>query len=159
MLMGSVEVEHQKPRDLAQYICIPTWKWEDLNMDFITGLPSTRRDVGRQKFYVDVRRRELEFDVDEWVFFKFFPIKGVMRFRKKGKLSLCYTDPYHTLRHFGKVTYELDLPFDLASVHPVFHISLLKKCVGDSTSIVPFESLGVKGSLSYEEVPIEIFDR
>ncbi|WMV24234.1 hypothetical protein MTR67_017619 [Solanum verrucosum] len=46
-----------------------------------------------------------------------------------------------------------------AALHPVFHVSLLKKCVGDPTSILPWESLDIKDSLSYEEVPIEILDR
>ncbi|XP_070004776.1 uncharacterized protein [Nicotiana sylvestris] len=41
----------------------------------------------RQKSYADVRRRELEFQADDWVFLKISPIKGVIRFRKKGKLS------------------------------------------------------------------------
>ncbi|WMV37845.1 hypothetical protein MTR67_031230 [Solanum verrucosum] len=38
-----VKVEHQKPRGLSQDISIPTWKWKELNMDFIVGLPRTRR--------------------------------------------------------------------------------------------------------------------
>ncbi|KAK4731655.1 hypothetical protein R3W88_024643 [Solanum pinnatisectum] len=59
----------------------------------------------------------------------------------------------------GKVAYELDLPNDLAMVHPVFHVSILKKCVGDPTSIVPLEGLGVDESLFYEEVSIDILDR
>lgn len=37
----------------------------------------------------------------------------------------------------------------------VFHMSLLKKCIGVRTSIVSLKSKGVKDSLSYEEVPIE----
>ena len=41
-----------------------------------------------QKYYADVRRRELEFQVDDWVFLKVSPMKGVMRFGNKGKLSL-----------------------------------------------------------------------
>ena len=49
------------------------------------------------------------------------------------------------------------MPAELAAVHPVFHISLLKKCVGDHAS-VPFESVAVKDSLSYEDVPVEILD-
>ncbi|WMV54851.1 hypothetical protein MTR67_048236 [Solanum verrucosum] len=37
-----VKVEYQKPGGLAQDISIPTWKWKDLNMDFIAGLPHNR---------------------------------------------------------------------------------------------------------------------
>ena len=38
-----VKVEHQKPRDMTQEIDIPTWMWDVINMDFIIGLPRTRR--------------------------------------------------------------------------------------------------------------------
>ena len=41
----------------------------------------------RQKSYTDVRIRPLDFEVDDWVYLKVSPIKGVMRFGKKGKLS------------------------------------------------------------------------
>ena len=38
-----IKVEHQKPGGMTQEIDIPTWKWDVINMDFITGLPRTRR--------------------------------------------------------------------------------------------------------------------
>ena len=112
----------------------------------------------RQKSYAAVRRRELEFQVDDWVFLKVSPMKGVMRFGKKGKLSPRYVGPYNILKRIGKVTYELEFPAELAAVHPVFHISLLKECMGDPASIVPLESVAVKDSLSYEDVPVEILE-
>ena len=60
----------------------------------------------------------------------------------------------------GEVAYELALPADLASVHPVFHVSMLKKCLGgDPSSILPVKVLRVDENLSYEEVPVEILDR
>ena len=85
-------------------------------------------------------------------------MKGVMRFGKKGKLSPRYVGQYKILKKIGKVAYELELQAKLAVVHPVFHISLLKKCVGDPASIVPLESVVVKDSLSYEDVQVEILD-
>lgn len=44
-------------------------------------------------------------------------------------------------------------------MHPLFYVSLLKKCVSDPTSIVPLERVGVTKSLSYEEVLVEMLDR
>ncbi|KAK4712763.1 hypothetical protein R3W88_018670 [Solanum pinnatisectum] len=82
-----------------------------------------------------------------------------MRFGRKGKLSPRYVGPYEILKHIGNVAYELNLPSELASVHPVFHVSMLKKCIGDPVSILPLEGLGVDENLSYEEVPVEILDR
>ncbi|KAH0707222.1 hypothetical protein KY290_011779 [Solanum tuberosum] len=41
----------------------------------------------RQKSYADVRRRDLEFEIDDWVYLKVSPMKGVLRFGNKGKLS------------------------------------------------------------------------
>ena len=58
----------------------------------------------------------------------------------------------------GNVAYELKLPNDLVSVHPVFHVSMLKKCLGDPAFILPVEGLVVDENLSYEEVPVEILD-
>ncbi|WMV25690.1 hypothetical protein MTR67_019075, partial [Solanum verrucosum] len=75
------------------------------------------------------------------------------------KLSPRYVGPYKILKRVGKVSHELDLPAELAAVHPIFHISLLKKCVGDLASIVPSESVDVKDSLTYEEVLVEILVR
>ena len=86
-------------------------------------------------------------------------MKGVMRFGKNEKLSPRYVGPYKILQRIGKVAYELELPAELVAVHPIFHISLLKNCVGDPASIVTLDSVVVKDNLSYEDVPVEILDR
>ncbi|WMV08270.1 hypothetical protein MTR67_001655 [Solanum verrucosum] len=86
-------------------------------------------------------------------------MKGLMRFGKKGKLSPSYVGPSRILKRVGNVAYELEFPKELAVVHKVFHISLLKNCVGDPTSIVSLGSMAVKDSLTYEDLSVEILDR
>ncbi|KAF3629086.1 putative zinc finger protein VAR3, chloroplastic-like [Capsicum annuum] len=104
--------------------------------------------------YRDMRRRELEFNVGDFIYLKSSPMKGVKRFGKKGKLSPRYVGPCKILSRYGKVAYELELPAELASVDLVFYVSLLNKCIGDPTSIVPLERIGMENSLSYEEFSV-----
>ncbi|KAK4734358.1 hypothetical protein R3W88_008619 [Solanum pinnatisectum] len=86
-------------------------------------------------------------------------MKGVMRFGKKGKFSPWYIGPYRISKRMGNVAYELELQQELAAVHPVFHISMLKKCMGDPSLIIPTENIEIKNSLSYEEISVQILDR
>ncbi|XP_069150252.1 uncharacterized protein [Solanum lycopersicum] len=55
---------------------------------------------------------------------KISPIKGVMRFGRKGKLCPRYVGPYEILQLVGEMAYELAFPVELASVHTVFHVSV-----------------------------------
>ena len=77
----------------------------------------------RQKEYADRKVRELNFMEGEQVLLKVSPMKGVIRFGKRGKLSLRYISPFEVLQRMGKVAYELELPPRLSGVHPVFHVS------------------------------------
>ena len=93
------------------------------------------------------------------MYFKKFPMKEVDRFSKKLKLSPIYVFPYEILQRVSKVAYELKLPAEFASLHPFFHVSIIKKCIGDPESILLIEGLGVKDNQSYEEVSVHILDR
>ncbi|XP_060183101.1 uncharacterized protein LOC132613058 [Lycium barbarum] len=118
-----------------------------------------RTAQSHQKSYADVRRRELEFQVGDWVFLKISLMRGVMRFGKKGKLNPQYIGPYRIVRRVGQVAYELELPSKLLVVHPVFHISMLRKCIGDPSRVVPVDDIQVIENLTYEEEPIAILNR
>jgi len=49
-----VKAEHQRPAGLLQPMKNPVWKWEELGMDFIVGLPRTQR--GYDSIWVIVDR-------------------------------------------------------------------------------------------------------
>ena len=112
----------------------------------------------RQKSYADKRRRPLEFQVGNSVFLKVYPFKGVIRFGKKGKLNPRYIGPYEILERVGKTAYWLALPQNLASVHNVFHVSMLKKYVSDKSHVLEQESIEIHEDLSFEEKPVQILD-
>ena len=86
-------------------------------------------------------------------------MKGVMRFGKKGKLSPRYIGPFEILERVGNVAYGLALPPELASVHNVFHVSMLKKYVPDPSHVLNHEPIEVHEDLTYEERPVQILAR
>ena len=95
----------------------------------------------------------------EQVLRKVSPMKGVMRFGKRGKLSPRYIGPFEVLKRVGEVAYELTLPPGVSGVHLVFHVSMLKKYHGDGNYIIRWDSVLLDENLSYEEEPVAILDR
>ena len=95
----------------------------------------------------------------EQVLLKVSPMKGVMRFGKRGKLSPRYLGPVEVLTRVGEVAYELALPPALSIVHPVFHVSTLKRYHGDGNYIIRWDSVLLDQNFSYEEEPVAILDR
>ena len=113
----------------------------------------------RQKSYANKRRRHLEFAVGDKVFLKVAPMKGVMRFGKKGKPNLRFVRPFDILDKVGILAYRLALPRALSGIHNVFHVSMLRKYVSDPTHVLDYEPLKLRDNLTYEESPIRIVDR
>ena len=113
----------------------------------------------RQKSYADRKVRDLEFMVGERVLLKVSPMKGVMRFGKKGKLSPRYIGPFEVVERIGEVAYQLALPPGLSGVHPVFHISMLKKYHQGGDHVIQWDSVLLDQNLTFEEEPITILDR
>jgi hypothetical protein len=83
----------------------------------------------QQKHYADNRRRDLAFEIGDSVYLKVLPMRGLHRFKVKGKLAPRYIRPFKVLDRRGEVTYQLELSPQLADVHDVFHVSQLKKCL------------------------------
>ncbi|GJR72364.1 putative reverse transcriptase domain-containing protein [Tanacetum coccineum] len=113
----------------------------------------------RQKSYVDVRRKPLEFQVGDRVMLKVSPWKGVIRFGKRWKLNPRYIGPFKVLAKVRTVAYRLELPQQLSRVHSTFHVSNLKKCLSDEPLAIPLDEIHIDDKLHFIEEPMEIMDR
>jgi hypothetical protein len=112
----------------------------------------------RQKSYADGKRRDLTFSVDDYVYLKVSPMRGIRMFNVKGKLAPRYIGPFKVLERKGEVAYCLELPTSLLGVHDVFHISQLKKCLRVPEEQAPLDVLDVQEDLTYIEHPVKILE-
>ena len=99
------------------------------------------------------------FEIGDFVYLKVSPIRGLRRFKVKGKLSPRYIGPFKILDKRGEVAYQLELPPQLSDVHDVFNVSQLKKCLRVPEEQLPMEELDVQEDLSYIEYPEKILER
>jgi hypothetical protein len=113
----------------------------------------------RQETYANKRRRHLEFEVGNHVYLRVSPMKGMKRFRVKGKLAPRYIGPFPIPEKCGTVAYKLDLPPSLIGVHDIFHMSQLKKCLKAPMNVVLPEVAPLEADLSYPEHPTKILDQ
>jgi hypothetical protein len=111
-----------------------------------------------QKGYADNRRRPLEFEEGDHVYLKVSPLRGMRRFKVKGKLSPRFIGPFRVFRRVGEMAYQLELPDHLSDVHNVFHVYQLKKCLRVPEEQLQMEELSVQDDLIYMEHSIKILD-
>ncbi|KAL6191784.1 hypothetical protein ACLB2K_038173 [Fragaria x ananassa] len=109
--------------------------------------------------FLDVYRKDLEFQVGDWVFLKLSPWKGVVRFGKHGKLSPRYFGPYEIIERVGSLTYRLLLPPESSRIHNVFHVSMFRKYIVDPSHVLQEQPISLTRDLTYEEEPVQILDR
>jgi len=82
------------------------------------------------KIQADHHRRELEYNVGDFVYVKLQPYRQhSLRLIRNKKLSMRYFGPFPIIESIAPVAYKLLLPSS-AHIHPVFHVSVLKKCEG-----------------------------
>jgi hypothetical protein len=101
----------------------------------------------------------LTFAVGDHVYLKVSPLRGTKRFLVKGKLAPRYVGPYQITKRIGSLAYQLTLPETMAEVHPVFHVSQLKKSEKEvEEKQVSMELLDLQDTLEYAEYPEKILD-
>ncbi len=87
----------------------------------------------RQNSYSDLKRKDIEYEVDEKVFLKVSPRKKVLRFGKKEKLSLRFIGLYEVIER----------------VEPVIHLSSIVRSAIPVTSVVRTARMS-RTTLKYE---------
>ncbi|GJZ45768.1 putative reverse transcriptase domain-containing protein [Tanacetum coccineum] len=157
---------------------IPVWKWEKITMDLITKLPKTPRQCvplgikmppyemlyGRKCrtpiCWGEIGQRELASSdvVEDRVMLKVSLWKGVIRFKKRGKLRPRYIGPFRITNRVEKVAYKLELPEELNNINNTFHVLQLRKCLVDKAEYVPLADIVVDEKLGYVEELVEILD-
>jgi hypothetical protein len=76
-----------------------------------------------------------------------------------GKFAPRYIGPYKVLKRVGAVAYRLELPEEMSDIHPVIHISQLRRCLKVlEEERVPVETVDLQPDLRYQEVPVKILD-
>ena len=62
------------------------------------------------------------------------------------------------MKRVGAVAYRIQLPEEMSDIHPVFHVSQLRKCLRVPEEVVPVETIDLQKDLRYQEVPVKILD-
>jgi hypothetical protein len=112
----------------------------------------------QQKSYADVRPRDLEFAVGDEVLLKVSLTKGIVRFGIKGKLSPRYIGPYLITARVGSLAYRLQLPESMARVHPVFHVSILRKYIRDPELNIEADPIIIQQDLTIHAPPVRVLE-
>ena len=82
-----------------------------------------------------------------------------MRFGKKGKLAPRYIEPFEIRSRVGEVGYRLVLPPELLRIYSVFHMSMLRKYIANSSYVLQPQTVELSEDVTYEEYPVAIVDR
>ena len=112
----------------------------------------------RMKLYADKQRTERVFEEGDWVYLRLRPYRQVtVAMRKNLKLSPRYFGPFKILKKISTVAYKLDLPKE-SKIYPVFHVSCLKKKIGNHVSSNPWLP-EVMDSGALTPIPEKILER
>ena len=93
------------------------------------------------------------------MFLKISHTRGVVRFGKKGKLSLRFIRPFEIVHQVGECAYCLALMSSLYGVHDVFHVSMLRKYIIDPSHVLDYTGLQPDDRLTLEEYSVCLLDR
>ena len=111
----------------------------------------------QMKNYADHKRRNVECCVGGYVFLKIRPYRQLtLRKKRNEKLSPKFFGPYKILEKVGSVAYKLELP-NTTAIHPLFHVSQLKKLVGPHENLQPTIQY-INEKFEWKSVPEDVLE-
>ncbi|XP_016667570.1 uncharacterized protein [Gossypium hirsutum] len=106
-----------------------------------------------------MKLRDIKYSVGDKVFLKVSQLKKVLRFGRKGKLSLRFIRTYEIIERIGPMAYQLALLAELRKIHDVFYMLMLRRYRLDLSHIILVEEIEIQPDLSFKEEPLEILAR
>ena len=113
----------------------------------------------RQKSYDDRKRQPFLNSSGRVSISQCSAIEGRYTFWEEGQAESKVHRTFGILERVGEVAYKLALPSELAAVHNVFHVSMLRKYASDPSHVLVSEPIEVQEDLTYQEQPVQILDR
>ena len=152
--------------------CTTPISWDSLVDRLMVGpkmlqdMEQTVREVQRnlkvaqdlQKIYIDLKRQHKDFSIENHIYLRVKPKKSSLKLGRCSKLERWFCRPFQIFERIGPVGYKLVLPTHLR-IHNVFHISLLKKIIHDSTHIIDQNVVQVELEKEFQVEPLRILDR
>ncbi|XP_019260695.1 PREDICTED: uncharacterized protein LOC109238664 [Nicotiana attenuata] len=96
--------------------------------------------------------------VGEKVFLKVSPMKGIMRFGNRGKISPKFISLFEVLERVGEAAYRLVMPPRLSGFHSMLNVSILRRYHADRSHVLDYSTVQLDESLGYEEDPVAVID-
>ncbi|WVZ52113.1 hypothetical protein U9M48_003203 [Paspalum notatum var. saurae] len=98
-----VKADHLKPAGMLQPLAVPAWKWEDIHMDFIVGLPRTQKGYDSIWVIIDRFTKSAHF----------IPVKTTYRAKQYAELYISRIVSLHEFAYNNSYQKSLDMaPFE-----------------------------------------------
>ncbi|GJQ96547.1 hypothetical protein Tco_0007686 [Tanacetum coccineum] len=105
-------------------------------------------------------KKTIELMLDDYVLQKLFSVGRVVNaFKNKGKLSPRFIGPFKILKKVREVAYTLELPEEMRGIHNTFHVSYLRTCLSDESSVITLDDVEINPELTFQEEPVSILGR
>ncbi|XP_024634603.1 uncharacterized protein [Medicago truncatula] len=108
-----------------------------------------KESQSKKKSYHYKRRKDIQFQVGDHVFFRVNHVTDVGRALKCRKLTPCFVGLFEIIA----------LPSSLSNLHDVFHVSQLRKYVHSPSHMIQLDELEVRDNLTIETWLVKIEDR